>query len=76
VSDPLDLEKLLAAEEHRQGLPYLADPGHCVDCAAVDLAWHQAVCQHDDDYQDLVTLGSPVVTRLCNQCGAITEVAR
>lgn len=37
-----DLDYELAAEEHRQGRPYLADPDHCHRCATVDQAWAQA----------------------------------
>lgn len=63
----------IADEEHRQGRPYLADPDHCARCAEIDALWAQAVCEHDD-YVELRELCSPISTRLCQDCGAVTEV--
>jgi hypothetical protein len=40
------LAAAIAAEEHRQGRPYAADPEHCETCAEVDRAWMQATCKH------------------------------
>lgn len=66
VTDALDTE--LAAEEHRQGRPYLADPEHCERCAEVDRAWAAAVCRHES-YVKIHEFGVPYHKCVCNRCG-------
>ena len=70
-----DLTAKLAAEEHAQGRPYTADPQHCERCAEVDRAWAVATCEHAD-YVDITQMCDPMLQRLCNSCGTITEVPR
>lgn len=70
-----DMAVILAAEEHRQGRPYLADPEHCARCAEVDRAWAVATCEHEDHY-DVTALNSPRFQRICQRCGHFWEVER
>lgn len=66
-----DLAPILAAEEHRRGLPYI-EGDHCADCLEVDRAWDQATCDHAE-WVDISYLGDINDVRLCNQCGYTWE---
>lgn len=68
-----DLDAALAAEEHRQGAPYVAEPGHCGTCAEVDRAWAQATCEHGD-WVSIRDFGDPHDTQLCSWCGETIKV--
>jgi hypothetical protein len=77
------LAAALAAEEHRQGRPYTADPEHCERCADIDAAWHEAQrverranCDHTES--ETVTLSSVGCGRhahlvRCADCGVDLE---
>jgi rubrerythrin len=62
------LAAAIAAEEHRQGRPYTADPEHCERCADVDQAWMQATCQHDRRV-DMRSLEDAYELWYCDDCG-------
>jgi rubrerythrin len=62
------LAAALAAEEHRQGRPYLADPEHCDGCADVDWRWEQATCTHGRRV-DIRSLEDAREHWYCDDCG-------
>lgn len=63
-----DIDGVLAAEEHRQGRPFTADPDHCHGCAEVDQAWQQAVCEHAERIE-VSALGVWPRRFMCRDCG-------
>ena len=66
------LAAAIAAEEHRQGRPYTADPEHCDGCADVDRCWEQATCEHGS-YVEMYSLGSARSVRSCLHCGTVYD---
>lgn len=69
-----DIGTILAAEERRQGLPYIAGD-HCALCADIDRAWQQATCEHANQL-DVTQLDAQKRQSLCNDCGATWEEDR
>ena len=68
-----DIATEIAAEEHRQGLPYRPDSDHCRGCADEATRQKQAACPHDDpvEYTTQSVDGRVVVHHAyCGACGA------
>lgn len=66
------LATTLAAEEHRQGMSYGDDAGHCGRCAAEALRRRQAACEHENaNTVEMTTLDQPRqdLLKTCRDCG-------
>lgn len=67
-----DIDKGLAAEEHRRGMPYGTDGDHCDGCRREANRQWRSRCPHEHTVE-IVTFRSARPHIVCDDCGATLE---